>query len=99
MRSTPEYSFVIADSAIAGSPGTWVFVPRNIAHAWRCDSAQGRVLNITTPGGFERFYREAGESVTDRNELPARGELDPEALARTAAKHGIAVVGPPLSEA
>jgi quercetin dioxygenase-like cupin family protein len=90
-----DYTFVIDDESVAASAGAWVFVPRNTAHAWRCDSAGGRILSITTPGGFETFYRDVGEPVADRARLPARVEPDAAALSRTAAQHGIAIVGPP----
>ena len=69
-----EYTFVIADDTVAVSPGAWVYVPRRTPHAWRCDSAGGRLLNVTVPGGFDGFYRQAGETVPDRSQLPARRE-------------------------
>jgi quercetin dioxygenase-like cupin family protein len=92
-----DYTFVVAEETLAVSAGAWVFVPRDTAHAWRCDSARGRVLHVTTPGGFEAFYRHVGEPVTDRERLPTRTEPDVEALSRAAAQHGIAIVGPPLA--
>jgi mannose-6-phosphate isomerase-like protein (cupin superfamily) len=92
-----DYTFVIEDESVAVSAGAWIFVPRNTAHAWRCDSAQGRVLSVTTPAGFEAFYRDVGEPVADRTRLPPRVEPDAEALSRAAAQHGIAIVGPPPS--
>jgi mannose-6-phosphate isomerase-like protein (cupin superfamily) len=90
-----EYSFVIPDEMVAASVGWWVYVPRGTPHAWRCDSPGGRLLNVTVPGGFEGFYRRAGESVPDRTRLPARSEPDVEALSNTAARYGIRIVGPP----
>jgi quercetin dioxygenase-like cupin family protein len=90
-----EYSFVIADETVAASSGSWLYVPRETPHAWRCDSPEARLLNVTVPGGFEGFYRQAGESVPDRTLLPARGEPDVEALSNTAARYGIRIVGPP----
>jgi quercetin dioxygenase-like cupin family protein len=90
-----NYTFVIGEDSVASTPGAWVFVPRNTVHAWRCDSAQGRVLNITTPGGFEEFYRHVGEPATDRTRLPVMTQPDVEALSGAAAQYGIAIVGPP----
>jgi quercetin dioxygenase-like cupin family protein len=90
-----DYRFVIGEDAIIVSFGAWVFVPRNTAHAWRCDSAEGRLLAIATPSGVEAFYRRVGEPVTDRGRLPRRTEPDVEALSRAAADNGIAIVGPP----
>jgi mannose-6-phosphate isomerase-like protein (cupin superfamily) len=90
-----DYRFVIAEDTITVSLGGWVFVPRNTPHAWRCDSAKGRLLAIATPAGVEQFYRRVGESVTDRGRLPSRTEPDVEAVSRAAAEYGIAIVGPP----
>ena len=90
-----EYTFVIADATVAASPGSWVYVPRGTPHGWRCDSPEARLLNVTVPGGFEGFYRQAGASVPDRTRLPARGEPDVEALSNTAAGYGIRMGPPP----
>ena len=57
-----DYTFVIAEEIVAGSPGTWIFVPRGTAHGWRCDSAQGRLL--TSP------HRAASRRSTARWESP-----------------------------
>jgi quercetin dioxygenase-like cupin family protein len=90
-----EYTFVVGDDLVEASAGAWIFVPRNTAHGWRCQSARGRILNVTTPGGFEAFYRHVGQAVTDRTRLPARTEPDVDLLSGAAAQHGIAIIGPP----
>ena len=93
-----EYTFVIEDRSQVASAGTWVFVPRKTRHAWRCNAPRGRILNVTVPAGFERFYRHVGQSVTDRAQLPAKTEPEGESLSVVAAQYGIAVVGPPPTE-
>jgi quercetin dioxygenase-like cupin family protein len=90
-----DYTFYIGDDALSASSGAWIFLPRNNPVAWRCDSAQGRLLNLTVPGGLEEFYREVGEAVSDRNNLPPKREPDVGALIPIAAKHGIQIMGPP----
>jgi quercetin dioxygenase-like cupin family protein len=90
-----DYRFVIGEETITVSSSAWVFVPRTTAHAWRCNSAQGRLLAIATPGGVEAFYRRVGEPVTDRGRLPSRTEPDMDALSHAAPDNGIAIVGPP----
>jgi hypothetical protein len=70
-------------------------VPQGTRHGWRCDSLEAGLLNVTVPGGFEGFYRQAGERVPDRTRLPARSEPGVGALSSTAAGDGIKVVGPP----
>ena len=90
-----QYTFYIGDDTVPAAAGAWVFVPRTTPHAWKCDSAAGRLLNLTVPGGFERFYRDVGEAVVDRGKLPSRSEPDITALSATAAKYGITILGPP----
>jgi quercetin dioxygenase-like cupin family protein len=90
-----EYTFYVGDDPIPASAGAWVFVPRNTALAWRCNTIKGRVLNLTTPAGFEEFYREVGEPVPDRDNPPPKREPDVGALAATAAQHGVEILGPP----
>jgi mannose-6-phosphate isomerase-like protein (cupin superfamily) len=90
-----KYTFVIGDDVLAVESGTWVFVPRKTPRAWRCDSRGGRILNITTPAGYENFYRQVGQSVGDRTKLPERSAPDVEVLSGTAAQHGITILGPP----
>lgn len=90
-----DYTFFIGDDVHRASPGTWVFVPRGTAHSWRCESPQGRLLNLTVPGGFEAFYRDVGESVSNRRALPARSEPDVAVVSAVAAKHGVVIMGPP----
>jgi quercetin dioxygenase-like cupin family protein len=90
-----EYKFITGEDTVAAEPGVWIFVPRNTPHAWRCVSPEGRLLNVTAPGGFEDFYREMGESVTDRTELPGRTDPDIERLSGAALQYGITIVGPP----
>lgn len=53
------------------------------------------MLNITAPGGFERFYRDVGEPVPDRSRLPARRQPPVDAITAAAARHGSTVTGPP----
>ena len=90
-----EYTFVIGDDTVAAEAGTWIFVPRRTPLAWKCESPGGRLLNVTAPAGLEGFYRDVGESVTDRTNLPARLDLDIERLSDTASQYGITIVGAP----
>jgi hypothetical protein len=64
-------------------------------HSYRVESPEARVLLVTAPAGFEAFVRAVSESAP-ADELPPPGRpLDPDALARAAAEHGIEILGPP----
>jgi mannose-6-phosphate isomerase-like protein (cupin superfamily) len=64
-------------------PGAFVYLPKGVPHAHRrLVAGSGRFLVMTTPGGFEGFFRTLAEA--DR-----AGELGSEAYARASAVHGI----------
>ena len=46
-----ELRFDIAGRAVAAGPGTSVFMPRGVPHAFRVDGPSARVLGIMTPAG------------------------------------------------
>ncbi len=42
----------------SASPGSFVFLPRAIAHSWDVEGDFASVLIINVPGGFDEFLRE-----------------------------------------
>jgi quercetin dioxygenase-like cupin family protein len=77
-----------------GGPGTVLFVPRGIPHAYVVLSETARFLNILTPGSAEAFYRDGGEPATSRV-LPPAGPLPIERIRASAARNGHEILGPP----
>jgi mannose-6-phosphate isomerase-like protein (cupin superfamily) len=64
-------------------PGGMIFLPRGIPHSQRrVVPGEGRQLVLTSPAGFERFFRELAEA--DR-----RGKLGPDAYAAASERYGI----------
>jgi mannose-6-phosphate isomerase-like protein (cupin superfamily) len=81
-----SYSFWIGEDVLRGSAGDIFFVPRLVAHRFRCETA-GHMLLLYTPGGFEAFFADrASEEKTHGRSLEP-GELD--AIGR---RHGMRVV-------
>ena len=69
-------------------PGSFLVVPRGVAHGLRrLSSSPVRMLTTISPPGVERLFREVVEQGEDA--LLA----DPERLARLAAEHGTEVLG------
>ena len=89
-----EVSFVIAgqvgvqigERVIVAGPGTVVFKPRGIPHAfWNESDEEARVLEMITPAGFDAYFREMAALFA-----AAQGGLpDPEAAAALCAKYGL----------
>jgi quercetin dioxygenase-like cupin family protein len=78
-----------------GGPGTMVWGPRGVPHAFKVLSSGARALVIVTPAGFERIFQEGGVPVSQSAEPPSVA-YDPEAAKRLAERFGFDVVGPPL---
>jgi quercetin dioxygenase-like cupin family protein len=82
------------DTFSAG-PGDFVLLPVGLAHTFVVGPDEPlRVLQITTPSGFERFAAEAGQPARERR-LPDPAPVDPAALGRISARHAIEQLGPP----
>ncbi len=76
-------------------PGSFVFLPRGVPHAYVVTSPQPVIgLQLTKPAGFEAFIAEVGEPAG--HGLPAPAPPDVERLAAAAVRHGNEIVGPPL---
>ena len=105
-----EYSYVldgevgiqIGDEDLIAAPGTLVVKPRGIPHAfWNAGDAPARLLEIISPGGFERYFKEAAtvfatDGPPDFAQLAAiaaRYQLsfDFDSVPLLAQKHGLAI--------
>lgn len=93
-RHEDEWSFVLegevgvqlGDDVHVARPGDLVLKPRGVPHAfWNAGDVPARILEIVTPGGFERYFERLGEI------LAVAGPPDLEALGEAAARHGLEV--------
>lgn len=88
-----EYSFILAgrwgfwqDGAVAfAGPGDLVYKPRDVWHTfWNAGDEPGRLLEVISPAGFERFFAELAALI-------AAGQADDEAVAALSAVYGLQV--------
>ena len=88
-----EFEITIGERLVHATPGTFALVPRGTVHRFRCVGERpGRILLLFTPGGLERFFREAGTAATHDGPAPA---IDAAEISRTeaaAARYGLRVV-------
>ena len=83
-----EANFMLDGKPIAGRPGSFVFLPRGIEHAFEnAGTTPCRMLLGVTPGGFENFFAEMGEPAPTRT-LPPMSPPDIDKLLTLAAKYG-----------
>jgi quercetin dioxygenase-like cupin family protein len=82
------------DDFVAG-PGTCVWGPRGVPHAYRVESERARLLILVTPAGFERMFEEGGIPLRESTEPPVQ-EYDPEEAVAMSKAFQFEVVGPQL---
>lgn len=76
-------------------PGSFIFLPRGIKHGFEVTSATpARLLQLTSPAGFEHFAEEVGEIATKSRELPPPGAPDIPRLLAAAAKYNYEIIIP-----
>ena len=87
-----EYSYVLegrvgvqlGDETLEAGPGELVSKPRNQWHAfWNPGDEPARLLEIISPGGFERYFEEMLDAP------PQAGPPQLDAIAATAARYGL----------
>src|SRR5947209_12497213 len=102
-----EYSFVLEgrmgalldEDVIYAEAGELAFKPRDQWHTfWNPDDTPCRILEIISPGGFERFFDDMAALMQAPEFDPARlvelgarygVELQPESVPRLCAEHGL----------
>ena len=57
-----EFAFQLGTQTVKATAGTFVFVPRDVPHAFENVGNQpGRIVGIMTPGGYEKFFEELAQ--------------------------------------
>jgi oxalate decarboxylase/phosphoglucose isomerase-like protein (cupin superfamily) len=70
----------LGDRTIKSGPGSFACVPPGVVHTFRNDGdGPVRLLNFTTPAGFENYMRDLAEAAHP-------GPLTPEVIARVASQ-------------
>ena len=89
-----ELTFYFEDGQpIPATAGSFVHVPKGMAHAFQVDSETARWFCLPTPQ-HKNFMRAAGEAAQGRV-LPPAGLPDEEKVDAAAQKYGIEILGPP----
>lgn len=96
-----EYSYVLegrmgallGDAVVYADVGTLVFKPRDQWHTfWNAGDEPCRILEIISPGGFERLFEEAAEpreSTEPSLDVRYGIEFDHESVGRLCEEHGL----------
>src|SRR4028119_1539188 len=76
-----EMTFYVGDQTIKARPGSFLFGPKEVPHAFRVDSGPARLLFVLSPAGFEDLVREMGEPARERS-IPPQPEAPPDEAER-----------------
>jgi mannose-6-phosphate isomerase-like protein (cupin superfamily) len=101
-----EYSYILegtlgallGDDIVFASVGDLVFKPREQWHTfWNAGDTPCRILEVISPGGFERFFTEVTSSTEPAAALSARyrNDLDLERTQRLCHDRGLVFPPPP----
>src|SRR5918911_3606420 len=93
-----EMTFYVGDQTIKAEPGSFLFGPKEVPHAFTVDSGPARLLFVLSPAGFEDLVREMGEPARALT-LPPQPQAPPDEaemqqMAAIAARHGNEILGP-----
>jgi uncharacterized RmlC-like cupin family protein len=91
-----DLSVYIGDDVVRAEPGAFLWAPRAVPHAFCVESAQARLLVVSTPGGFDRFFFDTGAPAAALT-VPPVGALpppDPDLLVAALATYGVDVLAP-----
>lgn len=69
-----SYSVQCGEDTFEASPGTFVFLPRGVPHAYQAGPDGGAKLILAVPGGFEDFFDD-WESGLEMEELAHRHQV------------------------
>lgn len=91
-----EVSIYVGDDVVRASPGSFLWGPRTVPHAFCIESETAKMLVFGTAASFDRFFLDTGTPASS-NTLPppATGTLDLDAIVAAAREHGVDTVGPP----
>ena len=91
------FEITVGDKTTIGGPGTYAYGPRNVPHQWtNMGSNRGRLLNVYTPGGIDKFFLAVGIPIHSSTEQPQvdLGAYDAR-IKPLREKTGIIRLGPP----
>jgi quercetin dioxygenase-like cupin family protein len=97
-----EMNFYVGDQMIKAHPGSYLFGPRDVPHAFTVESGPARLLFVFSPAGLEGLIREMGEPARSLTVPPQLDEEPDEAererIAAIGTRYGAEILGPPPNQ-
>ncbi len=90
-----EVEFLLSDANVRASAGSCVHAPKGVLHTFKnVGTSPSRILGVFSPGGFEKFFLEAGKEAPEGSS-PPEGEPDVERIVEIGQKYGLEIPPPP----
>ena len=90
-----SYAFQLGDTTVVADKGSFIHVPKGTVHGFRnIGVSPGKLMDCHTPGGFERFFEEAGCECTDADAGPPNVAPDMAKVVALFEKHGMTLSPP-----
>ncbi|HEX5264300.1 MAG TPA: cupin domain-containing protein [Phenylobacterium sp.] len=89
----------VGDKELVGEAGDTLVAPKGVPHTFYVESAEARVINISTVGDFERMLRVVSRPAA-RDDLPEFAAVTPDLAERlndAARANRIDIIGPPMA--
>ena len=84
--------FRIGEETIEAPAGSFVHIPKGVVHThWNGTSERVRLLGVPAPAGFERFFADLADLMS---QMPP-GPPDTSQIGALYGRYGLKVVGPP----
>jgi quercetin dioxygenase-like cupin family protein len=70
-----DYEFALGDEVVAAPPGSFLFVPRGVPHAFHnAGDVMGRIVGTFNPPRFANYFRELAAAINAAGAPPDRDE-------------------------
>jgi mannose-6-phosphate isomerase-like protein (cupin superfamily) len=94
-----EIAFTLGDETRIGRPGTFVYIPRGVAHTFQIKSETARWFGVGIDGTLDQWFFETGEPAQART-LPPPSAAPPDeraisAIVASLKAYGTDTLGPP----
>lgn len=91
-----EIRFIYGDEERTGGPGTFIYIPRGVAHTFQVLSDTARWFGVGTPAGLDQWFFETGEPAASLT-LPPPPDTPPDVamLVATLRAYATDTLGPP----
>ena len=93
-----EMTFYVGDQKMKAHPGSYLFGPKDVPHAFTVDSGPAKLLFVFSPAGLEGLIREMGEPARSLTVPPQPDEAEMERMAAIGAQYGAEILGSPPNQ-